>query len=465
MDHVLMVHAGIPKTGTTSLQRFLYENRVQLERYGWCYPDLRKELPNIHSWPDVIIKNVIFYKEAEKKEDGICYIRRGDLLTNTKEWDEIWKQLLIHLEDNNVIISDESLWYDIDTFLLEAKKKYNNIKLVVYLRKQDRSAESMWNQRIKGRRHCIETLWEFIDTDAAGKEIDSMEGFHYLKRLNRIGEIIGDSNVIVRVFEKQQFKEGHGLEEDFLSILGIQPSLKEWKSIDIQNMGLSGNFVELKRIFNSTQPREYINFEILNLENEFVKLSGAFGKEETLFSDENRKEFLKQFEFENREIAIKYLHRKSGALFYEKNKNHLQQRTYICTPLEEDIARLFFTLVCAQYKEIIRLKMHHRILTEKLLLHESRGRDILLFGAGQKCRELLKERRLPVTIIADNDKEKTDKILEGIRIIYAGEITDWTKYFVIVTCVHSDEIELQLEECGLIKDKNYVLAKEYFADY
>lgn len=37
----LVLHFGMPKTGTTSLQRFLAENRKQLENYGWTYPDFR----------------------------------------------------------------------------------------------------------------------------------------------------------------------------------------------------------------------------------------------------------------------------------------------------------------------------------------------------------------------------------------------------------------------------------------
>ena len=44
MEHTLLIHIGISKTGTSALQTFLYENMEKLEEYGWRYPDLNKEL-------------------------------------------------------------------------------------------------------------------------------------------------------------------------------------------------------------------------------------------------------------------------------------------------------------------------------------------------------------------------------------------------------------------------------------
>lgn len=35
----LVIHPGMPKTGTSALQRFLWENRDTLSRNGWVYPD------------------------------------------------------------------------------------------------------------------------------------------------------------------------------------------------------------------------------------------------------------------------------------------------------------------------------------------------------------------------------------------------------------------------------------------
>lgn len=44
MSNELVFHIGMPKTGSTAIQRFLYENDNALKQYGWLYPDLRNEL-------------------------------------------------------------------------------------------------------------------------------------------------------------------------------------------------------------------------------------------------------------------------------------------------------------------------------------------------------------------------------------------------------------------------------------
>ena len=56
-EHTLLVHIGYPKTGTTTLQRFLCTNYKQLLEYGWDYIDLEEVLT-----PD----NSVYRAEAEK---------------------------------------------------------------------------------------------------------------------------------------------------------------------------------------------------------------------------------------------------------------------------------------------------------------------------------------------------------------------------------------------------------------
>lgn len=60
MSHILLIHIGMPKTGTTALQSFLYENMKNLKEQGWCYPDLKKELPGIMGMRFMEEKNGFF---------------------------------------------------------------------------------------------------------------------------------------------------------------------------------------------------------------------------------------------------------------------------------------------------------------------------------------------------------------------------------------------------------------------
>lgn len=462
MSNVLLIHAGIPKTGTTTLQYLLYENQDKLDQYGWCYPDLQKELFDIPVWTEDFVKNGVFYEEIRELRDGIVYRKNGDLNIETEEWNKIWEQILLHLENRNVILSEESLWFDIDRFLTGAKQKYDNIKVIVYLRRQDRAVESWWNQSVKGRGHCDKTLKEFIDSSPRMKRMD---GFHYLKKLDQISAIIGQQNVIVRVFERQQFAGEFGLKSDFFSILGIEPDWEEWNNFCEPNAGISGNYLEIKRIFNSIQPEEYLISGLGALEWDFVKLSQYFGAEGGIFTQKERIAFLEQFKSENEEIARKYLHREDGVLFYDEKTDIPQNNIGRHSLFEEDMIRTFSAMINVQNKELMRMKKDTFVLAERILLHKIGKRKVMLFGAGRKCTALLDCLQLSVAWIVDNDESKKGKSLKGIRIIGAEDVKDWSEYFVIITCIESESIENQLQMLNLVKEEDYVLAKEYFTCY
>ena len=50
VNKILLFHIGMPKTGTTAIQKFLYQNEKNLKAYGWCYPNLKEELPEIREY-------------------------------------------------------------------------------------------------------------------------------------------------------------------------------------------------------------------------------------------------------------------------------------------------------------------------------------------------------------------------------------------------------------------------------
>ncbi len=93
---------------------------------------------------------------------------------------------------------------------------------------------------------------------------------------------------------------------------------------------------------------------------------------------------------------------------------------------------------------------------------KSNNRKLMLFGAGYNCQKLIDILGdISGVSITDNDKEKQGMVFRGVTVSYAKEIMDWLKYFVIVTCQKTEEIEKQLSGLGLKKDKDYVLLKEY----
>lgn len=455
MKHTLLIHLGMRKTGTTALQMFLYENMKTLEKYGWCYPDLKPGLLGLQ------------YVSQNKENGCVFYKEKGKLDVTAENWNRAWAQVLQCLKKRNVIISDEriSIW-DTNRFLIAAKEKYDNIKILIYLRRQDRAVESLWNQKIKNAEEGVyQSFDEFLYSKTELEEAPYYQLF-YKKQLDDISKIVGKENIIVRVFEKEQlYGMDHTIESDFLNVIGIKSKWNEWEKCNFQNIRMGGNYLEIKRIFNSLSKSK--GFDIIQGKNYecLLELSSIYGKpeqEKGCFKKEERKKFLEIFENENEEIAREYLDRKEKILFYDKNMDYPLYNH--CTEFEEDMIRVFASLIYNQSKELRQLKRQNSILSEKIMLSNMKEKKLLFFGAGYKCRKLLDGIMASVELIVDNDLKKRGETIKEVKVVHIKDIERWTEYFVVVTCDETKDIESQLIGYGLKKGIDYVLAKEYFVN-
>lgn len=467
MNNTLLLHMGMPKTGSTALQYFLFINRDNLEMYGWRYPLLVSELPDVQGDQSIVTNGNFFYKLIHEFE--------YELDTESDAWDKKWNQVLKHLESKNVILSSEAISvHETEKFLAGAVKKYSNIKAVIYLRRQDRAVESFYNNRIKDG-VFDGTFKDYLDSD----EVKEM--CHYMPKLQLISQIIGKENLFVRVYEKRQFSgKKRSIENDFLSILNIDRSEIDWKECGVQNPSLYGNYYDIRQIFNSlygiddSLDQEVRKWEYNDL---FMKLSNFFHKdkeERGYFNLEDRKEFLNQFLLENKQIAREFLDREDEILFYDDRMDYPLYERNEYNSFEADIIRVFFAMICTQNLRMDhylqgyqKMKNNYYAIVKKLLMLEiglkSKERKILLFGAGNKCGEFIDvANNLPIALIVDNDRNKDGAIFKnGIEIIHTSKIKNWSEYFTIVTCIKTDEMEIQLQEIGLNKEEDYILAKEY----
>ena len=469
MSNILLVHIGMPKTGSTALQSFLFSNRNKLENYGWRYPLLASELPDVQGENSLVTNGNFFYDFIHEFEYGMD--------TKSDNWDKKWNQVLRHLEGKNVILSSEAMSvYETEKFLTGAIQKYNNIKAVIYLRRQDRMVESFYNNRIRDGVFGG-TFKDYLNTD----EVRGM--CHYLSKLELVSRIIGKENLIVKVYEKQQFSgQGRSIEEDFLTLLNIEKNQSEWEDCGIQNPSIYGNYYNIRKIFNSLYginsalDKEVREWEYNDL---FMQISNFFHgekEERGYFEIEERKDFLKQFVLENEQIAKEYLDRKDGILFYDNRIDYPLYEEIKYSSFEEDMIRIFSAMICAQNQKIRvcmqdyqNMRTQYELMLRKTLLltieQKKKMRKILLFAAGNKCRqliELMDDNDIPITVVVDNDPAKEGLMLKNdLKVICAKNINDWLDYFTIVTCLETDEIEAQLQKIGLKKEVDYILAREY----
>ena len=145
-EKVLLFHIGTLKTGTTSLQNFLYNNKNNLLKSGWDYPIFE----NLY-FPSYFINGTGLLTSFLKKDE--------------KSFSEYMKIILSSLKNNNVIISQEDFWLlkNMEEFFAEIQKYYRNIKIVVYIRRQDLYLESIYNQFVKSSRHEKREVYQFIE--------------------------------------------------------------------------------------------------------------------------------------------------------------------------------------------------------------------------------------------------------------------------------------------------------------
>ena len=465
--NTLLIHIGTPKTGTTALQSFLLNNSSILEKYGWSYP--------------ILIDGEIGYwerYEVETAGNGDKIYCDGILNDMRSEWDKGWDIVLRCLSNKNVIISAERVYKgemgEMDAFLSNAKEKYDNIKVIIYLRRQDRIIESLYNQRIKTNIHYM-PFAEFVDSDdVAGNFLD------YEWKLDSISQIVGRENLIVRIYEKQQLI-GNNTVTDFMSAIGIALDQDDWQRSKEKNSSLGGNYLEIKRLLNSVLSvdgfmcggdgiQAWTKWKVMTdfvnvcraLSNSFSQDKGEFG----LFTIDKRKEFLEKFASGNERVARKYLHREDGILFYDDRMDYPVLEMNRHSDFESDMIRVFAAMLYAQASRFRSLLEKNTMsifgeLMMKEALRKSKDRKVLLFGAGQNCQKLFDTLGNMEVLIADNDLAKRDMILGGVRVKYAKDITEWSEYFVIVTCQETNEIEEQLCGLGLRKDEDYILMREY----
>lgn len=446
MKHYLYIHIGIQKTGTTAIQYFLYSNREYLQQLGFSYPVFEEER-----------KLYPAFKSPDYMKNGDYLISEDLRIYDTSSnFEAACDHIIQELKSRNVIISEEGyVGYNInllDQLLSNLVKKIENIRIVVYLRRQDLLAESLWNQKIKGG-STAKRFKEYIKTDVP-------EWFDYRVLFGILNKYINDENIIVRVYEKQQFYGGN-IEDDFLDAVAIHTNTESWKRGGVINRSLKGNYLEIKRIINSVNQIEY--FPSFFWRDKMVELSELYANNKDMrncFEIAERNTFLKRYEESNRYIAHKFFGREQ--LFLESTIDNHTNETLMTdeSDLLFDTIRLFGLLLGNLQNQIFSLKnqLYDQITRE--IFRMSDGREIYFWGAGNNCKKILGKWNGKVYGIIDSDKSKEGTKIYNSIIVSPEHVDGWENIFIVITPFDSKEIVDALNSYGLSKDKDYCLAIE-----
>lgn len=313
----IYLHIGTPKTGTTSLQNFFWDNREALEKNNICYPDFGFRYPGIGFRRNGHFLVTTKYRDENNKrileKEREDYIKGLDFLTECAE------------SYSRIILSDEGIWraslYNRENFWENLKKDLDarklDLKIVVYLRRQDLFVQSQWIQKVKeGAIYDFKTYLD--DISRTGYPLN------YYEYLHKLECIFGKEALIVRAFEKGQFLgEENTIQSDFLNIFGLKIADGFTIKQEFYNESLEGNYLEMKRILNSLDEfhngRHALIKDIKQIQKR--KLFKDNYEKKTYFEEGAQEAYLDQFEESNASVAREYLGREDGKLFYDGIRN------------------------------------------------------------------------------------------------------------------------------------------------
>lgn len=220
MTRRIYFHIGFNKTGTTTLQHTLSQNRELLQSRGFAYPST---LPN-HG----------------HLADHLNPARRAVLDEAIRTRNSLWSDALrdeISNSKMDIIISSEG-FSNIDPKLLRSFFPYSEIKIVVYIREQAEYIVSIYQQAVKGR-GIVEDFREF----SARLRV----GFGAI--LSAWSSTFGRANLIARAYDRERLVNGD-IVGDFLATLRIDPQGFVHPKAD-PNPSIGGALLEAKRRINS----------------------------------------------------------------------------------------------------------------------------------------------------------------------------------------------------------------------
>jgi hypothetical protein len=274
----ILIHAGIHRTGTTSIQTILAENRELLRSHGIAYPG------------------------EDKNHQSLAWaLKRGECPTAN-----LAKLLETCAGFESVVFSAEDFCILSDLGWVHDLSRIYETRVLFYLRRQDHWMMSWYNQHVK---------WPFslhisqMDKTSFLGCIDEFHWLDYAKLLGRWADAVATGQVIPAIVEDGQIEN---VVTDLFRHLQLPPDALE-TATRRQNDSLPVHLLEIARHLGlhdlPTRPRaRLIRALKISLEN---KVSNA----KTVFSPEERISVLRRFEDSNREAARRWLGRDS--LFLE----------------------------------------------------------------------------------------------------------------------------------------------------
>ena len=353
----LYLHIGTSKTGTTTIQTYCGVNREQLKSKGVLFPIMPYHYDRI----------------TENRNGHFLYANIYENGVRNKEKEEqVLKQELDYIVDcfkdyDNVLLSEESIWWATATrrkglwkYLQEHSQQNNyQVKIIVYLRRQDQFMMSRYNQILKtDTGGGTQRFYEYFK-DMNGKYKCVM---NYRQRLDYMAKFFPKENIVVKRFDRSYFYNGD-LNADFLHILGVEIDDTFAELPKDENLGISVQSGELKRVLNRLGTMTFAeNQKLLQMLNECEELLPK--REVSIMTTEHIEKFMKKFIDDNESIAVDYIG--DGKPMFDYNYKKKPVWSYEDKNYHEEVILFFAKAIDSVYKENIQLKKENERLNKNI---------------------------------------------------------------------------------------------------
>ena len=294
----LLIHIGTGKTGTSTIQNFLFANQKKLAaKFSIFYPE--QGLSKIDH----------FGEEIHAHYPIVSWL-------NNRETESLDK--LIHSINSSAcetaIISCENFYHHLQTesiaYLGSVFKDYS-VEIICYVRRQDQYMESAWKQQIKVGAMKM-AFADFLQRHTHEKYLNEVHA-NYYRMLKPWANVFGMDAIKVKVFDKSEWVE-HDLIADFLNTCAIDEkhALSVLTKPNLTNLALPTGLIRILQKTNAKGliPREeqqsfvmylnkltlFNNAALLSTQDRLAVIRNYSQSNAQLFSEFNKKEIPKCFQ-------------------------------------------------------------------------------------------------------------------------------------------------------------------------
>ena len=266
----LILHIGLPKTGTSSIQYALNRAREKLLKHGILYPETGQWADYSHHGLGFALRGVSDYggQPVEAVETLL------DALS--EEYDK-------HRSAETVLISSEIfqalVWPKRIAALKRFTDQFEQVKIIAVLRRQDLLLESLFKQHVKDPTVALsESVEDYFDRVGGW--------FNYKNFLSRWSDLYGRDNLLLIPHNARQ---RDSILTEFTNVLSAQTGRKiALKPGKKKNLSLNGEGLEIKWQLNGEYPDVTENERLL----EFIFETLDCTRKIQVFSREQRQAIL-----------------------------------------------------------------------------------------------------------------------------------------------------------------------------